>query len=123
MSLPWPVFALRAVVVLLMLGTLDGLWQMASDRPAILAQFPGATSPLYELMFASGVVGLVAAAGMFFLRRWALWLYFGVVAAMLVLDQQARAPRLHQAAVLTGAALIGACAWAARGRLLPQSNE
>lgn len=122
MSARWPVLALRAVVALLALGTLNGLWRMASDRPAILEQFPGAVSPLYEAMFAAGVAGLVAAVGLSCLRRWALWLYYGVVAAMLVLDEWARAPRLHQAAVLTGAALIGACAWAARRSLLPRKQ-
>lgn len=106
--------ALRTVAALLMLSTGFGLWRMATDREAIVARFPGAEGALYWSLFASGVFGLVAAAGIIALRRWGLWLYALVVVAMLVLDESARAPRAHQAAVLAGAAAIGACAWWAR---------
>lgn len=117
MRAPKSVLALRWIVSLLMLGSVRGLWTMATDRPGILAQFPGAVSPLYECLFVLGVLGLLAAVGMLLLRRWAFILYAAVVVAMLVLDELADGPRTHQAAVAGGALLVFLCAWSARATL------
>lgn len=123
LRVPPAVLALRAIVSLLIATSCYGLWTMATDRPGILAQFPGADSPLYELMFASGALGLIAAIGLLRLRRWAVALYAVVVAAMLAMDEAAEAPRAHQAAVAIGATLVMLCSWLARAHFKPRRHR
>lgn len=102
-----PILAFRVVVAALMASTAFGVWYGAANRGAIVSAFPGAAnSMVYAGLLGTGGAGLVALAGLWRWRRWAVALYGIVALAGVVLDVLARAPALHQATVVTAAVLL-----------------
>jgi hypothetical protein len=101
--------AFRLALAGLAASTLIGV-TFALARPAeFRAAFPGAASP-------AAFAGLVAVAGLWHWRRWAVILYGIVAAASLALDVAVRAPAVHQAAVIVAALAVLGLAYANRAR-------
>jgi hypothetical protein len=109
--------AFRLALAGLAASTLIGV-TFALARPAeFRAAFPGAASPAaFAGLLAVGGAGLVAVAGLWHWRRWAVILYGIVAAASLALDVAVRAPAVHQAAVIVAALAVLGLAYANRAR-------
>jgi hypothetical protein len=110
-----PVLLFRVVLAAMMLSTLVGVWFAGTNRPAFQAAFPGAArTAVYVGLLGTGGVGLVALAGLWRWRRWALVLYGFVAVVGIVLDLLAAAPILHQITVVAGALIVFTLAYANR---------
>ncbi len=115
-----PRLVFRLLVGATLCSTMIGVGYALLRRATFVASFPRAADPgLYWSLVLTGVVGLVALAGLWGWRRWAVVLYALLAAASLTLDVVAGAPVAHQATVAVDAVLILALAWLNRARFRP----
>lgn len=118
-----PVFAFRALLIGIALSTGVGVTFAVGQRPVFVEAFPGASSPvLYGSFLFVAAAGCVALAGLWYWRRWALWLYAVLAVAGVVLDIVARAPTAHQLTVVTAAVVVLGLAYLNRDRFRPGSE-
>lgn len=116
---PVGVVAFRGLLLALVVSTTFGVGSALRDRAGFVASFPGAArDPVFYLLVATGLLGLVAVLGLWRWRRWAVVLFLAVTVASFSLDVIARAPALHQVAVLTVGLLVGSLAYTNRRRFL-----
>lgn len=114
---PVGVIAFRSLLLALVLSTTVGVGSALRDRAGFVASFPGAARDLvFYLLVATGLLGLVAVLGLWRWRQWGVVLFLAVTVASFSLDVIARAPAMHQVAVLTVGLLVGSLVYANRER-------
>jgi len=69
-----------------------------------------------DLLLGAAVLGLVAAAGLWLWKKWALWLFGGLSLVLVGLDYAAGAPLAHKAAVFISTLIVLSLAYAVRQR-------
>lgn len=105
-SVSWPLI-LRVLLGALFVSTGVGLWYAISRRVAFQLAFPGSVHELvYVALLITGATGLIAIAGLWLWRRWAVILYVGVAVASLCLDVVAEAPLAHRVTVVVSAVSV-----------------
>jgi len=112
-----PVLVLRLLLAGIMLSTGVGVLYAGLNRPAFQNSFPGASTPVvYAAFLVVAGGGFLALIGLWYWRRWAVVLYGGLTVASLVLDVIARAPVVHQIAVVLGASAVLTLVYVNRAR-------
>ena len=105
----------RVLVGATMCSTTIGVAYALLRRPLFVASFPGAADGrVYWALVLTGMAGLVALAGLWRWRRWAVALYGVLAVVSLALDVVGKAPVAHQVTVVGSAGLMLALARANR---------
>ncbi|MFN8580478.1 MAG: hypothetical protein U0163_05795 [Gemmatimonadaceae bacterium] len=112
---PW-VVVYRILVLALVASTLSGVIFAHTHYREFAEAFPGMDHTVFTLMMLSATVGIASLVGLWFWRRWAVWIYGLVGVDVVVLDVLARGPVLHIAtAVVSTLVVLGLC-YRLRGR-------
>jgi len=82
-------------VILLSISTLNALRVALLRTEEFLPLFPGMTPSIFYAYLACAALILVSMAGIWFWRRWAVWMMLPLTALVFALDLIARAPMAH----------------------------
>jgi hypothetical protein len=114
---------LRVWLVIMALSALNALRIVLSEWSAFVAAFPGTNSAMGRPLAVSLPILLLAAlAGVWFWRRWALWLLAAVVMATLAFDIATDGPMMHLAAAIFSGLISAGLLWWNRGRFSAAST-
>lgn len=118
------IVCLRLWLVAMALSTLNALRIVLTDWPGFARSFPGAEGPVgRELAMVLPLLLLIALAGLWRWRRWALQLLVIATVATLGFDAIARGPRLHMIAAAVSLAISAALLWWNRDGFASRTEE
>lgn len=106
----------RISLVLLCCATANALFTATVLRQLFAEFFPGAIGEVYFGLVAVACLGLVAIAGLWQWRRWAMVLFIVLGVAGFVLDILASAPVAHKIASASATLLVAGLAYLLRDR-------
>lgn len=101
---------LLVYLVLATLGAAVGMFKGLTMREEMIAQYPRLAPPVFWIYFATLPLQLLAIAGLWQLRRWAVHLSLALAVAVIAIDLRVGIPWQHAATVAAMAAFLLAAA-------------
>lgn len=108
--------ALRILLLVLALSTVNALRIAITQRQFFEQQFPGASGVAYYLLLATALAGLASLLGLWRWRRVALGAYLALGIFAAGLDVWVSAPRAHLVATILATLIVGSLGYVLRGR-------